>query len=525
MTLKARLRSRGAAEGRPRSCALFCYTHGQVMRDELTSSNVRAARWRGSVVDALSMIKERWFLRAAFGLAACLVLFGEGASISDRVSVDTFAIMTGADPLTGGITIMAAFLLAAVFAALVQRCIETTAFLAVDALVNVVGCVLLFSEVLNLGLGAFAARIGGLVVGFGAALLLVRWADLLIPRGAKASSLCLAAAMLFVVAFDLLSKVLVDVGLVGAVLLLCAVSPALLVLAAREAQVERAERTIEEYRGVVPVWLSFATIALYAVVMGGIQVGGSGSVEQAAGVVVNAASSSLAVDAGMVVASLVIVLGARFLRGNNMGFYRSTILALLSVSLYLSAVLSSAWSSMNIGLMTVSRVLIFAYVWTMFSTPAKTMSPVRLFSVGWLLFLVPNNLSTRLGQAVVGTDMPLLAYDLMLAVILLALFVFEFTPILTGRSVEDACAGDSSDAGEDAFAARIAQLVERGGLTPREQDVLVALARGRSAQHIADTFVVSKETARTHIRHVYQKLDVHSREELMDLVEEGMPAA
>ncbi len=485
----------------------------------------RASVWQGSVVDALAMIKERWFLRAALGLAACLVLFGEGASISDRVSIDTFAIMTGADPLTGGATIMAAFLVAAVCAPFVQRCIESAVFLAIDALVNVVGCVLLFSGVLELGLAAPVARIGGLVVGFGATFLLVRWADLLIPRGAKASSLCLAAAMLFVVAFDLLSKVLVDVGLVGAVLLLCAVSPVLLVVAAREARDDRAEQMIEEYRGVVPIWLSFATIALYAVVMGGVQVGGSGSVEQAAGIVANAVSSSFAVDAGMVVAALVIVLGARFLRGNNMGFYRSSILALLSVSLYLSAVLTPAWSSMNIGLMTVSRVLIFAYVWTMFSTPAKTMSPVRLFSIGWLLFLVPNNLSTRLGQAVVGTDMPLLSYNLMLAVILLALFVFEFTPILTGRSVEDARAADAADAGEDAFAARIAQLVDQGGLTPREQDVLVALARGRSAQRIADTFVVSKETARTHIRHVYQKLDVHSREELMDLVEEGVPAA
>ena len=53
----------------------------------------RAGIWQGSVVDALAMIKERWFLRAALGLAACLILFGEGASISDRVSVDTFAVM------------------------------------------------------------------------------------------------------------------------------------------------------------------------------------------------------------------------------------------------------------------------------------------------------------------------------------------------------------------------------------------------------------------------------------------------
>ncbi len=147
------------------------------------------------------------------------------------------------------------------------------------------------------------------------------------------------------------------------------------------------------------------------------------------------------------------------------------------------------------------------------------MSPIRLFSVGWLLFLVPNNVAMRVGQAVLGTEGPLVVFELALAVILLLLFVFEFTPLLTDRSGSGSADGATDGGKEDAFAARIATLVEQGGLTPREQDVLVALARGRSAQYVADTFVVSKETARTHIRHVYQKLEVHSREELMDLVE------
>ncbi len=30
---------------------------------------------------------------------------------------------------------------------------------------------------------------------------------------------------------------------------------------------------------------------------------------------------------------------------------------------------------------------------------------------------------------------------------------------------------------------------------------------------------MSTETARTHIRHIYQKTDIHSREELMDIVD------
>ena len=45
------------------------------------------------------------------------------------------------------------------------------------------------------------------------------------------------------------------------------------------------------------------------------------------------------------------------------------------------------------------------------------------------------------------------------------------------------------------------------------------LVRGRSAASIAAQLSMSTETARTHIRHIYQKTDIHSREELMDIVD------
>ena len=44
------------------------------------------------------------------------------------------------------------------------------------------------------------------------------------------------------------------------------------------------------------------------------------------------------------------------------------------------------------------------------------------------------------------------------------------------------------------------------------------LARGRSVPYIRDELVISKETAATHAKHVYAKLGVHSRQELIDLV-------
>ena len=66
-------------------------------------------------------------------------------------------------------------------------------------------------------------------------------------------------------------------------------------------------------------------------------------------------------------------------------------------------------------------------------------------------------------------------------------------------------------------AARIDELARVGGLTPRETGVLALLAQGRSIPYIRDELIISRETAATHAKHIYAKLGVHSRQELIDL--------
>jgi two-component system nitrate/nitrite response regulator NarL len=51
----------------------------------------------------------------------------------------------------------------------------------------------------------------------------------------------------------------------------------------------------------------------------------------------------------------------------------------------------------------------------------------------------------------------------------------------------------------------------RGLLTPREQEILVYLARGKSVPDIAAELSIAPLTVRTHINNLMQKLDVHSR--------------
>lgn len=56
-------------------------------------------------------------------------------------------------------------------------------------------------------------------------------------------------------------------------------------------------------------------------------------------------------------------------------------------------------------------------------------------------------------------------------------------------------------------------------LTPREEQVMRLLARGRSASYVAQELGLSTNTVRGYVQAIYAKLGVHSKQELIDLVE------
>lgn len=78
---------------------------------------------------------------------------------------------------------------------------------------------------------------------------------------------------------------------------------------------------------------------------------------------------------------------------------------------------------------------------------------------------------------------------------------------------------EAASAGASPLDERCTELAEKGGLSPREREVLALLARGRTATYIAGELYVSKETVKVHVRHIYEKLGVHSRTKLLDLLQ------
>ena len=67
--------------------------------------------------------------------------------------------------------------------------------------------------------------------------------------------------------------------------------------------------------------------------------------------------------------------------------------------------------------------------------------------------------------------------------------------------------------------AELERLAERFQLSARETQVFELLAKGRNREHISKTLFISDNTTRTHMKNVYRKLDVHSQQELIDLLE------
>lgn len=89
-------------------------------------------------------------------------------------------------------------------------------------------------------------------------------------------------------------------------------------------------------------------------------------------------------------------------------------------------------------------------------------------------------------------------------------------------------AGETADAAGEAVAASDASLeqrceaiVRRFELSPRESDVLVAFAHGRNVAYLAERLCLSENTIRSHSKSLYTKLGIHSKQELLDLVEGG----
>ena len=88
-------------------------------------------------------------------------------------------------------------------------------------------------------------------------------------------------------------------------------------------------------------------------------------------------------------------------------------------------------------------------------------------------------------------------------------------------NVQEAAEGESADA-SDLWLKACKSLCEQSSLSRRECEVLLLLGRGRTIDNIAEELTISFNTAKTHVKHIYTKTGVHTRSDLMKLIEDNM---
>ena len=94
--------------------------------------------------------------------------------------------------------------------------------------------------------------------------------------------------------------------------------------------------------------------------------------------------------------------------------------------------------------------------------------------------------------------------------------LYSFLFLFTDRDVNELTVA----AGEgDSFERACERIASESALSKREAEVLPLALRGRTSERIAQELFISKNTVDTHMRRIYAKCGVTSRQELIDLGE------
>ena len=99
--------------------------------------------------------------------------------------------------------------------------------------------------------------------------------------------------------------------------------------------------------------------------------------------------------------------------------------------------------------------------------------------------------------------------------------IYPFAPVIEEDVDEEVSAHIERNGRRKAqWHQKVDAVCEQYHLSPREREILPILLRGRDAKYIMDTFYISQSTAKTHIYNIYRKFGIHSRQELLDFVED-----
>ena len=215
--------------------------------------------------------------------------------------------------------------------------------------------------------------------------------------------------------------------------------------------------------------------------------------------------------------TLVIVLSARRRRDGDVAFgtFRIILPLVACVALAVKVVpISVVNEGFFRAIMTLSFALVLPILWCfiLYASGCRRRKTfwlcqftLSLCAVGWLI---------GLGSALLDDEWRLMCMGVATSAYLIYASVCLVRNIIEYNEPTD----DESAAVPPDLDAACRLIADQAGLTPRERDVLLELAHGHSSGYIAEVLCIAPNTARTHMKNIYRKLGVSSREELLENV-------
>jgi DNA-binding CsgD family transcriptional regulator len=151
-------------------------------------------------------------------------------------------------------------------------------------------------------------------------------------------------------------------------------------------------------------------------------------------------------------------------------------------------------------------------------------SAIAIFSAGRLPVAAGAAFGWLLGFLVFSFD-PLgsvLMTSVIVVVVLAMVFELAFQGRPQNREQETVVIKEPENEGR--WRQRCTLICQQAQLSQRQREVFMLLAKGRNAKFIADSLFIASHTAKAHIYRIYQKLDLHSQQELIDYVENSQLA-
>ena len=205
---------------------------------------------------------------------------------------------------------------------------------------------------------------------------------------------------------------------------------------------------------------------------------------------------------------------------NFSGLWRAVLLFTAAALFFLPVAGPAAvpWLLLGAG---IAQTLVVMLLWAMLADVAhhSTASPLVIFASGWLAYSLPLALGETAGVLLGQLESPAIAVAMLAYVVTVTVVLaLNDSAFAQRRIFADLDVAAPVPAVFESLDAGCERLGAECGLTVREVEVLQMLVKGRSKSYIAETLFISENTVRSHSKHIYQKLGVHSKQEVLDLL-------